>query len=328
MRRREFVVAAGLTLAGAFTRPARAATKPLVAYLGIASRESDQPFFDSLRLGLQEAGRTPDDDITLVDRYAEGDLARFAAIVDNVVAQGVDVIVVPGIAAALAVRERAPQVPVVAMGLPSTVLYPDLFQSLHRPGGSVTGFSPFGEDLADKRVELHRDLAPGLETVAILHNSIDPLYRAWGEKTEQAARAQGLAAVRLGVESKERSALDRLMREAKEAGAGGMVIVRDFLTHLLQEDVAQKALALGIATMAEQRNFVEIGGLMSYGADHPALFRRAAAYVDEILDGADPAEMPIQLATQFELVVNRQTSQKLGLEIPRSILLRADEVIE
>ncbi|MEZ5935179.1 MAG: ABC transporter substrate-binding protein [Alphaproteobacteria bacterium] len=328
MRRRDFVVAAGGALAGTLAGQARAATKPLVAYLGIASRTSDQPFVDSLRRGLQEVGRTPDVDITLVDRYADGDLARFPALLDDVVAQGVAVIVVPGIAAALAVRERAPQIPVVAMGLPSTVLYPDLFQSLHRPGGSVTGFSPFGEDLADKRVELLRELVPGLRTVAILNNSIDPLYRSWGEKTEQAARAQGLAAVRLGVESKERAALDKLMRAAKEAGAEGMIIVRDFLTHLLQQDIAQKALAMGIATMAEQRNFVEIGGLMSYGADHPAMFRRAGAYVDDILDGADPADMPIQLATQFELVVNRRTAEKLDLEIPRSILLRADEVIE
>ena len=328
MRRRDFVVAAGGALAGTLVGPAGAATKPLVAYLGIASRKSDESFFGSLRRGLEEAERTPDVEITLVDRYADGDLARFPAIIDDVVAQGVAVIVVPGIAAALAVRERAPKIPVVAMGLPSTVLYPDLFQNLHRPGGSVTGFSPFGEDLADKRVELLRELVPRLKTVAILHNSIDPLYRSWGEKTEKAARAQGLAAVRLGVESKERAALDKLMLMAKETGAEGMIIVRDFLTHLLQEDIAQKALAMGIATMAEQRNFVDIGGLMSYGADHPALFERAATYVDEILDGADPAEMPIQLATQFELVVNQRTAEKLGLDIPRSILLRADEVVE
>jgi putative ABC transport system substrate-binding protein len=107
-----------------------------------------------------------------------------------------------------------------------------------------------------------------------------------------------------------------------------MIIVRDFLTHVLQEDIADAANAMGMATMAEQRVFVDQGGLMSYGANLPELFRRAAAYVDEILDGDSPAEMPIQLATEFELVVNLGTAEALGLDLPRSILLRADEVIE
>jgi putative ABC transport system substrate-binding protein len=118
------------------------------------------------------------------------------------------------------------------------------------------------------------------------------------------------------------------MLAAKDAGARGMIVVRDFLTHLLQADIARSVAAMGIASVAEQREFVYSGGLMSYGADVPELFRRAAAYVDEILNGASPAEMPIQLATEFELVINQRTADGLGIEIPRSILLRADEVIE
>jgi putative ABC transport system substrate-binding protein len=164
--------------------------------------------------------------------------------------------------------------------------------------------------------------------VAILHNSIDPLYRSWGERTEQAAREQGLQTVRLGLTSRSQSELADLMLAAKDAGARGMIVVRDFLTHLLQADIARSVAAMGIASMAEQREFVYSGGLMSYGADVPELFRRAAAYVDEILNGASPAEMPIQLATEFELVINQRTADGLGIEIPRSILLRADEVIE
>ncbi len=301
---------------------------PIVAYLGIASRASDQPYVEGLRLGLGQIGHVPGGTIDLDDRYADGDIERFHQLLADVLARGVSVIVVPGIAAALAVREQAPQIPVVAVGLPSTVLYPDLFTSLHRPGGSVTGFSPFGEDLAAKRVELLRETVPAMTTVAILHNTVDPLYRSWGEKTEEAARKQGLQTVRLGVRGRSKPDLAALMDRAQEAGAQGMVIVRDFLTHILQEDIARAANAMGVPTMAEQRVFVEQGGLMSYGADLPELFRRAATYVDEILNGASPAEMPIQLATEFELVVNQRTADALGIEIPPSILLRADEVIE
>jgi putative ABC transport system substrate-binding protein len=169
----------------------------------------------------------------------------------------------------VAVHERAPQIPMVAIGLPSTVIYPDLYASLHRPGGSLTGFSPIGEDLADKRVELLREIVPTMTMVAILHNSIDPLYRSWGERTEQAAREQGLQTVRLGITSRSQSELADLMLAAKDAGARGMIFVRDFLTHLLQADIARSVAAMGIASMAEQREFVYSGGLMSYGADVP-----------------------------------------------------------
>jgi putative ABC transport system substrate-binding protein len=217
---------------------------------------------------------------------------------------------------------------VVAVGLPSTVIYPDLFASLHRPGGSVTGFSHFGEDLAGKRVELLKEVMPTLAAVAILHNSIDPLYRSWGEKTEQAVLQQGLNAGRLGLAKPATAELTAAMQSAGAAGAQGLIVVRDFLTHTLQDEIVRAANERHMGTMAEQRVFVEAGGLMSYGASFPDLFRRDASYVDEILKGADPAEMPIQLATEFELVVNQRTAQALGLTIPTSILLRADGVLE
>lgn len=329
MRRRDFVTAAaGALLAASRIGQAQiGSARPVVAYLGIASPASDLPYVEGLRLGLGQLGYVPGATIELDERYADGSIERFRELLGEVLARGVEVIVVPGIAAALAVRELAPQVPVVAVGLPSSVLYPDLFASLHRPGGSVTGFSPFGEDLAAKRVELLRETVPDLTVLAILHNTIDPLYRSWGEKTEEAARQQGLQTLRLGVRSRSKPELDALMQSAQESGAQGLIIVRDFLTHLLQEEIARRANAMGMATMAEQRVFVEQGGLMSYGADLPELFRRAATYVDEILNGASPAEMPIQLATEFELVVNLQTATELALTIPTAILLRA-EVLE
>jgi putative ABC transport system substrate-binding protein len=299
---------------------------PVVGFLGLASRAVHVDDLDALRDGLAQLGYA-DGQAIVEDRYADGKVERLDALLDDVIGRGARVVVVPGLAAALAIRERAPEMPVVAVGLPSTVIYPDLFASLHRPGGSVTGFSHFGEDLATKRVELLREVVP-LTTVAILHNSVDPLYRAWGEKTEEAARQQGLKTVRLGLETVSSDQLAALMATARDAGADGLLVVRDFLTHTMMDEIVRAADDLHIGIMAEQSQYVAAGALMSYGANIPDLFRRAATYVDEILRGASPAVMPIQLATEFELVVNLRSAHALGLDLPRSILLRADEVIE
>jgi putative ABC transport system substrate-binding protein len=330
MRRRQLLaVAAGTLLAGPLSVPAKSNEgAPAIGFLGIASRASHTADLEGLRLGLEQLGYRPGRTIVILERYADGSMERFPRLLDQVLDSGVRIVVVPGLAAALAVRERAPELPAVAVGLPSTVIYPDLFASLQRPGGSVTGFSHFGEDLAEKRVELLRTAVPDLETVAILHNAIDPLYRSWGEKTEMAARQKGLQTIRLGLEAPSTDELGRLMASSRAAGASGLIVVRDFLTHTLQAEIIRVADDQRLATMAEQRSFVAAGGLMSYGASFPELFRRAAAYIDQILNGASPAEMPIQLATEFELVVNLQTAEALEIKIPRSILVRANEVIE
>jgi len=330
VRRRDFVTGiGGATLAASSVVQAQTGdSPPVVGFLGLASRATHLDDIAAFRDGLGRRGYIDGRTIIVEDRYADGKVERFDALLDDVMSRGAGVVVVPGLAAALAIRERAPELPVVAVGLPSTVIYPDLLSSLHRPGGSVTGFSHFGEDLAIKRVELLREVVPTLATVAILHNSVDPLYRAWGEKTEEAALQQGLKTVRLGLETVSSEQLAALMEAARDAGADGLLVVRDFLTHTMMDEVVQAAADLHIGVMAEQSQYVEAGALMSYGANMPDLFRRAATYVDEILQGASPAEMPIQLATAFELVINQGTAEDLGIEIPPSILLRADEVIE
>jgi putative ABC transport system substrate-binding protein len=304
------------------------ASPAVIGFLGLASEALHVGDLAALRRGLEQLGYVVGETIVIEDRYADGEVGRFAALIDDVVGNGATVIVVPGLAAALAVREHAPDISVVAVGLPSTVIYPDLFESLHHPGGSVTGFSHFGEDLAIKRVELLKEMVPALTKVAVLHNAIDPLYRAWGETTEQAALRLGLETVRLGLESPSIPELDSAMQAAGAAGAQGLLVVRDFLTGTLQDEIIRRAADLRMATMAESRRWVAAGALMSYGAIFADLYRRAATYVDEILKGASPADMPIQLATEFELAINRTTADSLGIEIPPSILLRVDEAFE
>ncbi len=313
-----------LTLGGAAHGGAGA---NVVGFLGIADQPSHTADVAALRRGLTDLGYVNGQTIVIEERYADGGMERFQVLLGGLLAGDASVIVVPGLAAALAVRRRAPDMPVVAVGLPSTVVYPDLFASLQRPGGSVTGFSHFGEDLAIKRVELLRETIPGLSTVAILHNSADPLYRAWGEKTEDAAIQQGLKTVRIGLESADISDMTVALESAADRGAAGLIVVRDFMTHTLRSDIVRVANVLNMPVMSEQRVFVEAGGLMSYGASFPDLFRRAATYVDAILRGSSPSEMPIQLATEFELVVNLTTAEQLGITIPPSILLRANQLI-
>lgn len=317
-------------LAGAFAMmvmPTARAGQPIVAYLGIAAEESDRPYLAGLRQGLAELGHKGASQIVLEQRFAGGDIAQYDALIDETAKRGAAVIVVPGIAAALAVHERAPQIPVVAVGLPSTAIFPQLFASLDRPGGNLTGFSPFGEDIAEKRVQLLREISPELQKIGIIHNASDPLWREWGERTETAAGRQGLVAVRLGVVEPSAAELTKMLGSARDNGVGGLIIVRDFLTAMLEKDIARSALALRMTSIGEQRSFVEFGGLMSYGADIPELFRRAASYVDRIVKGEDPAAMPIQLATEFDLVVNAGTAETLSLNLPNSILIRADDVI-
>jgi putative ABC transport system substrate-binding protein len=295
--------------------------------LALAARASHGPDLEGFRSGLKQLGHVEGQTIVIEERYADGNMEHLDAMLAELEREAV-LLVVPGLSAALAVRRQAPDMPVVAVGLPSTVIYPDLFASLHRPGGSVTGFSSFGEDLAVKRVELLREVVPTLTTVAILHNAVDPLYRAWGEKTEDEARRQGLRTVKLSLATSSKPELAALMETARAAGAQGLIIVRDFLTHVLHDEITRAANDAHMATIFEQGFFVEAGGLISYGASFPDLFRRAAAYVDAILKGARPADLPIQLSTTFELVINLKTAKALGITIPPSILLRADRLVE
>ena len=301
---------------------------PVIGFFGMAGAESHVADIKGLRDGLTEFGYEPDRTIIIEEAYAAGQTERVGELIDGLLTRRVELIIVPGLAAALAVHDRAPDLPIVGVGLPSTVVDPELYASLQRPGGKVTGFSHFGEDLATKRIELLREFVPSMTKIAILHTSVDPLYRAWGEKTGAAAQAQGLEVVRIELRGSSESELEAMMATLPDHHVGGMIVVRDFLTATLLEEIVTMSTDLGLPVIAEQRKWAESGALISYGANLPDLFRRAASYVDEILKGGDPALMPIQLATKFELVINGRTADRFGLTISKALQLRADEVIE
>jgi putative ABC transport system substrate-binding protein len=218
--------------------------------------------------------------------------------------------------------------PIVSAGLHPRGGQTDLFASLARPGGVVTGVSNFGEELAAKRVQLLKDMMPRLTTVGVVHNTTDPVFRDWGEETEGEVRTQGLRAVRVGLRSPSVNDMERALRQARAQGVEAIVVVRDFLTSSLHRSIAAASLDIGLASVAEERRYPEAGALMSFGASDRDQFRSAARYVDRMLKGSVPADLPIEQPTRFELVINRSTAKKLGLPMPQAVLLRADEVIE
>jgi putative tryptophan/tyrosine transport system substrate-binding protein len=327
MRRRTFIGATAATWA--WPLPARAQSKrvPIVAFIGFSSAEGDRPFLDALRKGLRDAGLIEGGNVRVESRHAGGDFSQADAIIMEMVALKADVLIAPGPAAARAAR-RVTSIPIVAVQLPPVQSDPELYDSLARPGGTVTGFSSMGEGLSAKRIELLKELLPGVKVLGILHNGTDPTFSEWGVATERDARAQGLAISRRALSSTSAHELRQQFAALQADGATALIVIRDFLTTTIRNEIVQAAATARIAVVAEHRDFTDVGALLSYGPDILDLFRRAGSYVDKILKGEKAGDLPIQLPTKFELVVNGRTAATLGLMIPPSILIRADEVIE
>jgi putative ABC transport system substrate-binding protein len=299
----------------------------VVGFVGFASVEGDRLTVNAFREGMRAQGLAEGQHWVLDSRHADGDPARGAAIIRDLAALPVDVFIVPGPAAARAVR-RATAIPLVAIGLPPVQSDPELFASLARPGGSVTGFASFGEEMSAKRIEFLRETIPGLTGIGVLHNATDPTFDAWGRLTEASARAQGLRALRVPLASRDGAALTAGMRALAAEDVRALVVVRDFLTSSMIEEIIAAAMAERIAVIGDQARFAEAGALFSYGASLADLFRRAAGYVVRILRGEKPGDLPVQLPTAIDFVVNLGTARALGLAVPHAILARADLVLE
>jgi putative ABC transport system substrate-binding protein len=310
--------------------PALAAAQrrlPVVGFVGFASEAGDRPSVTAFREGMRAQGMVEGQGWQFEHRHADGDALRGAGIIRDFAALPVAVFIVPGPSAARAIR-RATTIPLVAIGLPPVQSDPDLFASLARPGGSVTGFASFGEEMSAKRIEFLRETIPALSAIGVMHNAADPTFDAWGRLSEASARAQGLRVLRLPLTQRDPVALAAGLRALRQEGAQALVVVRDFLTSSMIEDITATALAEGIAVIGDQARFAHAGALFSYGANLPDLFRRAAGYVIRILRGEKPGDLPVQLPTAIEFVVNLRTARALGLTVPHPILARADEVIE
>jgi putative ABC transport system substrate-binding protein len=324
MKRRDFLGV--LVAAGACPRAALAQQQriPIVGFVGFANADVDAVTVNAFRKALVGLGYVEGRTIIVNARSANGDVARGHEMIDELAALPVDVFLSPGPAAA----RRKTSIPVVAVALPVAQSDPELFQSLARPGGTLTGFAAFGEEMSAKRIEMLKAIVPGLRKLGVMHNATDPTFSAWGSQTMMDATRAGIEPIRLGLTGPSVVQLAEQIKKLAAHDGSAMIVIRDFLTSALMKDICKIAAEARIAVVGEHAEIARAGAVFSYGADIAELFRRAAGYVDSILKGQRPAEMPIQLPTKFELIVNAKVARTLGLAIPPTILMLTDQLIE
>ena len=275
-------------------------------------------FWDRLR----ELGWVEGQNLVIETRWADGQVARLPALMAEVIERKVDVLVTYGTRPAIAAKNATTTIPIVV--ITGDPVRAGLVASLAHPGGNLTGLSMGFAEVAGKRLELLQETVPHLSTVAMIGNPDNPMVREMAKGLEATAPTRSLKA-RL-IEVREPQTLDRAFKQARQQ-AQAVLILGDLLTFEHRRQIAALAARYRLPAMYPGREYVDSGGLMAYGADTTILFRRAADYVDKILKGAKPADLPIEQPTQYELIVNLKTAKALGITIPESILLRADEVI-
>jgi putative ABC transport system substrate-binding protein len=326
MRRREFITLLGgaaTTVARPFAARAQRPKLPTIGFLGASTPSAWTPWVAAFEQRLRELGWIEGRTVAIEYRWAEGRTERFPEIAAEFVRRKVDVIVTSG--GALPAAKQATSVIPIVFALATDPVGSGFVASLARPGGNITGLSNQLTDLAGKRLELLREVVPALQRLAILANvGYSGSVIEMGE-VELAAHALGLEVIR----SEIRRAGDiALAFEALKVRAQALFVVASPLTNTNQVRINTLAAAARLPTMSGFRDYVESGGLMSYGPNIPDLWRRTADFVDKILRGAKAGDLPVEQPTKFELVVNLKTAKALGLTIPESFLLRADEVIE
>ena len=279
---------------------------------------------EAFRKGLRELGYVEGQNIAIEFRFAEGREEGLPDLAAELVRLKVDVLVANGAVAIRAAKQATTTIPIVMAEVGDPVRT-GLVASLARPGGNITGSTILGPELGPKRLQLLKEVVPKLSRVAFLWNPANPSNRLHFEDIQRGAKALGVALQSLEIQSPDGfdSAFTAITRERPDA----LIMTADPLHRLHVGRVIEFAARHRIPAMYQLREHVEAGGLVSYGVSLPDLFRRAAAFVDKILKGVKPADLPVEQPTKFELVTNLKTAKALGLTIPQLLLLRADEVI-
>jgi ABC-type uncharacterized transport system substrate-binding protein len=326
MRRRDF-----LTLlsgaAAAWPLAVRAqSTSARTARIGfLRASPPPEPTLTALRRGLAELGYAEGTSFVLIPGWGDGNLDQLPMLSRALVESGIDIILTDGTSTAQAARAATVTIPIVMAG-GNDPIQAGLAANLSRPGGNVTGFTTQVIQLTGKMFDILAGAVPGLTRIAVLNpRGVSARFRA---AEAEAAQTLGLELRYVTIEGLEAEAIDGAMRRATELAAAAVVRGSPFLSSPQRKLLVERAAAHRLPTMYETREFVELGGLLSYGTDFSALFRQAAGYIVKILNGAKPAELPIEQATKFELVINLNTAKALGLQLPDKLLALADEVIE
>ncbi|MEA2942182.1 MAG: hypothetical protein QOD09_2711 [Bradyrhizobium sp.] len=322
MKRRQFIALGGAAaIAWPLTAHTQQGKMPVLGVLATGS-PSPEPFFEGLRDGLREQGYIEGQSCRLELRSAKGDVALLREMAVELVRMKVDVIVAFLTPAATAAKQATGDIPIVMAGVGDPV-GTGLVQSLARPGGNVTGMSNAGAELAAKNIELLRSVLPAARRVAVLLNETDPFTKSFAEQIELGGRAAGIETQPITVRQEQN--LDSLFARMRDSAVDAIIVQPSLLGN---GSAVALALKEGLPIFSTNRLLPVSGGLASYSANYADIYRQSAVYVDKILRGRKPADLPVALPTTFELVINLKTARALGLTISPTLLARADEVIE
>jgi putative ABC transport system substrate-binding protein len=325
VNRRAFITLLGGVAAWPLAARAQQAGKTArIGFLGAASASGYARQVEGFRSGLRDLGYIEGTNIIIAYRWAEGNYARLPELAAELIRSKVDVILTHGTPGALAAKQATATVPIV-MAIVGDPVGSGIVGSLARHGGNITGSSFFGPELGAKRIELLKEMLPPITRIGVLINPDNPYFRLELPALEATAQSLGFAVSQFPVRSPKEfeSAFEKMQQEGVKAVA-------------VQDEGMLTANVTAIAALATRRNLLSIGnndlaqagGLIGYGVNFFEIFRRAAAFVDKILKGTKPTDIPIEQATRFHFVLNLKTARALGLDVPTSMLLRADEVIE
>jgi putative ABC transport system substrate-binding protein len=325
--RRHVVLAsgAGLLVVHGLGRGQRATAIRRVGLLAFSSETSSTHLWKAFTEGMHDLGWLEGKNIEYRFVYANGDVDRLEALAGELIGQKVDVIVVGSGQSAGAAHRATKTVPIVLAGVGNAV-GAGLVASLAKPGGNITGYTSQQDEALGKLIGILHEVVPGARRIAILSNESNPLHAAYWAGAQSGCAALGLVALRVVASTPAQlgAAVDQIVRQRSQA----IVIISDSMFFTERAKLQELIQTTRLATAYALRDHVVAGGLLSYGYDTAGNYRSAAKYVDRILKGARPADLPLEQATKFELVINLKTAKALGLTVPQSLLLRADEVIQ
>ena len=321
MRRRAFLNILGSALAWPHTSRAQPGKVHLI--LWVSTEAQPDPFIAGFREGMRERGYVEGENLAFVLRYAPGDPVAVRAMLPELLTIPADLIVSsgPAIQAMRATLDRP-----VLFAVSGDPIALGIVQSLARPGRNFTGSTFLSLEVAQKRVQLLGELLPGLPRLAVLSNSNHPGEPSEHEVTKAAASALSIDVVYAPFAAGPE--IERALERVRTSGAGAMLVYPDAVTMVHRARIAEFAMTHRLPSMFGWREYCNAGGLASYGANQRATYVRLAAYADRLLRGENPAELPVEQPTEFELIINMRTARALGLEIPATLLLRANELIE
>ena len=327
MKRREFIglVGAAVSASSAVARAQQSTKVYRIGILGSSVTAQSEARYEYFLGRLRELGYAQGRNLIIERRFTEGNNERYHALAIEFVNLKVDLVVAPGTAAALAAKAATSVIPIVTVVVGDPVSA-RLIASLDRPGGNITGTSSSASDLAGKELELLKEVVPQLSRVAVLFNPTNTSHAPLVKELEVAATILRVRLQSFGVRAPNeiRNAFAKMATNPAEA----LITLDDPLMSAQSRDIVELAMLQRLPMISTERSYAEDGALLSYGASFSDLFRRAATYVDKILKGAKPADLPVERPTKFELVINLKTAKTLGLVIPATMLARADEVIE